>query len=107
MSTSVIQKYVQTYEQALHSGVINTTEDRHAPVHYDLWVTEDEIKYLNKLEMVALQAIERRLIVMVRWHRSQGFTEKLSKSSRLLAQLYGGEFHPYVLACDFISLSNV
>ena len=98
MSTSVIQKYVNTYEMALH----NREESLD-----DLWVTENELKELVYLESVAMQAIERRLISNVRWHREQGMSEKLDLYTRLLAQLRGGKFHPYKLALNYITLTNV
>ena len=107
MSTSVIQKYVDTYEEAMHKGMEMFKGAPAVPNSFNLWVTEAEYDYLKKLEVVALQAIERKLISMVRWHRSQGFHEKLELSTRLLAQHRGGRYHAYNMAKAFISLSNV
>jgi len=107
MSTSVIQKYVDTYEKSLHSGVISNNNGKTEQVHYDLWVTDEEFKELKYWESLAMQTLERRLISEVRWHRNQGMWEKLDCYSRLLAQLRGGKFHPYKLAWDYITLTNV
>jgi len=107
MSKSVIQAYVDTYESLLHDGAISMTVNGTRCETYELWATPDEYEYLMNLEFVAIQAVERGLINMVRYYRKQGMTEKLQVATRLLAQARGEKFHPYVWAWEYLSFYNV
>ena len=107
MSKSVIQAYVDAYETLLHDGAISMTESGTRHETYDLWATPEEFDHLMKLQFVAIQAIERGLINMVRYYRKQGMTEKLEVATRLLAQARGENVHPYVWAWDYLSFYNV
>ena len=107
MSKSVIEAYVEAYETLLHNGAISMTESGTRQETYELWATPEEYDYLMKLEFVAIQAVERGLINMVRYYRRQGLTEKLEVATRLLAQARGGKFHPYVWAWEYLAFYNV